>query len=166
MACKPNTELESAGMDIGVAVVVGVTNEIAAGGVDAHGALDIKFPYRIDDQQSGVALVALSVEEQRVGIGKVLVLVALPGKNAVIVGLEDETSEAPELHVGLGLEREARTHVVVTVNNVIVVALGSAKEYSAQEDPLLQPIYRSELQKIPASIRELLQSVQSRIPEW
>ena len=103
MACQPDTELESAGIDIGMAMIVGGTDEVAAGSIDAHRAFDIKFPYRIDDQQTGIAFVALGVEEQRVCVGKVLVLVALPCEDAVVVGLEDKTSEVSELQMGLGL---------------------------------------------------------------
>ena len=65
-------------------------------------------------------------------------IIALPGEDAVVVGVEDEATEVAQFHMGLGLNAEAASHVVVAVDDAVVVALGTTEQDSVKEDALLK----------------------------
>ena len=72
----------------------------------------------VDDQQGCITIVTLYVQVVQVGSSidvwlQVLFLVALPGVDSEILGIEDETSEASEVELCLRLDAESATHVVV-----------------------------------------------------
>ena len=54
------------------------------------------------------------------------------------MGVEDEAAEVAQLHVGLGLDAETASHVVVAVDDAVVVALGTAEQDAVKEDALLE----------------------------
>ena len=54
------------------------------------------------------------------------------------MGIEDETSEVAQFHVRLCLDAETATHVIVTVDETVIVALRTAKEDEVSKDTLLE----------------------------
>ena len=92
----------------------------------------------VDDQQRSVTIVTLHIQVVQilfstdVGI-QVSVLVALPGVEAEILGIEDETSETSEFNLSLRLDAETATHVVVALDDVEVVTLGTAEQDAGGE---------------------------------
>ena len=81
-----------------------------------------------------------------VGIGlQVFVLVTLPGVDTEVLGIKYEASELTEVELGLRLDAEAATHVVVALNHVEIVALGTTEQDAAEEYALLQLRERTDL---------------------
>ena len=94
-----------------------------------------------------IAFVSLCIEIQRVDGAEVFILVTLPCEDAEIMHIEDEPAEPAYLHVGLGLDAVAASHVVVAVNHIEIVALCAAQQYAAEENALFETRQRSHLWK-------------------
>ena len=142
---QPEACLEGACVHVVVIGVACLSDEVAGSPTDAERAAQVKLPHRRQLQQFGVALVALGVEIERVGVLQVLSLISLPSEDALVVGVQDEAADASEVHLRLGLHRESRPHVVVAVDHVVIVALGSSQQYSAEVDALFQAVERTHL---------------------
>lgn len=124
-------------------LVIGVMGQAVVEGsveleVPAFGDMD--FGDRRNDEQLGVALVALGVEELEVEVGThvILVLIAFPREEAVVLHVKRERTELLERQTGVRLPSEATADIVVAVDEVIVVALAAAKDYAIEEEALLQ----------------------------
>ena len=52
--------------------------------------------------------------------------------------VHDETPQVVKLHKGFRFHREARTHVIVAVDNIIIIALRASQQYSRKENALFQ----------------------------
>ena len=122
-------------------VVIGV---IRIAPIDRHVEIELQAIRQgepevgIHHQQRGIALVALVVEIERVGGSQVLALVALPGKNAVVVGSYLEARHLAEIHQADGLHAVAAAHVVVAVYHIIIIGETAAQQDAIHEDALLQ----------------------------
>ena len=97
----------------------------------------------VDHQQGSITLVALHIQVvQILYIGKavvnILLLVALPSIESEILGIECETAETTEVELGLRLDAEAASHVIVAFNHVEIVTLGAAEQDAAEEYTLLR----------------------------
>ena len=153
-------------MHIVVILVVGVTNEVRTLSDDAPLLRQMNLQHGIDNQESGIALVALGIQIAEVVARHFLelvfvvgdraqifcrefafvnallqwyqlILVSLEGKDAEILGIQREACRAAKVEHCLGLDAEAATHIVVALDDVEVVALGTTQQNSAQEDALL-----------------------------
>ena len=76
--------------------VVGVAEEVGSREIYCEAVAENDVYLRTKHQQLGIALVALSIEIERISGGKVLVFITLPGKDAVVVGIEGEGAETTE----------------------------------------------------------------------
>jgi hypothetical protein len=143
MESQSDTQFECACMNIIMISISRLSDIIGTGHHGADWSMEIDFPYRIDNQQFGIALVALRIEIQRVYGGKVFALITFPCEYAVIVGMENETAEIMEFHKRLGLHRETAAHVVVAVYHIVIVALGAAQQDCTEEYTLFQTRQRA-----------------------
>ena len=126
-----------------VVLIERATGVIGSGERDGPLPREVHLQNGIDDQQHGVAAVALDVQVVQVlDICKVvldiLLLVAFPGVEAEVLGIEHEAAELAEVELGLRLDAESTTHVVVALDDVEIVALGSAEQDAAEEHALFQ----------------------------
>ena len=67
---------------------------------------------------------------------QVLVLVALPGPETEVLGIEHKASELAEVEQGPCLDAESATPVVVALNDVEVVTLGTTQQNATYENSL------------------------------
>lgn len=91
-----------------------------------------------DHQERGVALVALGIEVYRVYGLEVGILVAFPCENAVVVGKNREETVFAKAEQGTGLCAVTAAHVVVAVNNVVMIGEASTKKNTVEEYTLLK----------------------------
>lgn len=97
----------------------------------------------IDHQQSRITIVTLHVQVMQVGSAidvwlQVLVLIALPGPESEVLGIEHEATELAEVESRVCLDAETAAHIVVALNDVEVVTLGTTQQNTRHEDTLLQ----------------------------
>lgn len=134
------------GQFIGVAMLIlmiGVLRQaVVEGGIDLDvpSPCDMYLRHRSNDKKLGVALVALRVEEDRVEAGSFIVflLITFPCVEAVVFDVKGEESELLERHTCVRLPSEATADVVVTVDEVVIVALAATKYDAVEEETLLQ----------------------------
>ena len=117
--------------------------------LDAEVVSQLEYKARVEDQQLRVAFVALRVEVERIGVLQVFTLISFPCIDVVIVHKQREIAEAREDHLGLGLEAESRSHVIVAVDHVVVVALRTAEQDEIGKDRLFQPLEITHLRELP-----------------
>ena len=67
----------------------------------------------------------------------------------VVVHEQGEVAEPREEHLSLGLKAESRSHVIVAVDDIVVVALRTAEEDEIGKDGLLQTLEITHLRKLP-----------------
>ena len=96
----------------------------------------------VDHQQRSIAIVTLHVQVVQVGrtvdvwLQVVLVLIALPGPETEIPRVEHQSSELAEVELCPCLDAESAAHVVVALNHVEVVALGTTQQDATHEHTL------------------------------
>ena len=118
--------------------VVGVAEEVGSREIYCEAVAENDVYLRTEHQQLGIALVALSIEIERISGGKVLVFITLPGKDAVVVGIEREGAETTEHYECVCLGAIATAEVLVAVDDIVIVALRTAQEDGTEEDTLLK----------------------------
>lgn len=147
MMGKTYAHLKGLYFDVIIVFVMGVTREEGYGRLDAPTRFHVDFHYRIDNQQTGIALIALSVQVKRVDGGEVFLFVTFPRVQMEILGVQDESAKIDKLYMGFRLDAISTTHIVVAVDDVVVVALRPAKQDSTKEHPLLQTLQNAHLGK-------------------
>ena len=120
--------------------IAGVAKIIVGGKLHTTMARDVKEEHGVEHHQLSVALVALHVIVERLAVGGVDVLDALPCEDAIIVEVEGEEAGATEEHPCARLHAVAAAHVIVAVYHVIIVALGASKHYHTGVDALLHTL--------------------------
>ncbi len=115
-----------------VIVVVGTTTIVSAREGERPLTGEVHLNDGIDDQQCRVAIVTLHVQVVQVGSTidvwlQILVLIAPPGSETEVLGIEDEASVLTEIQLRLRLDAESAAHVVVALNDVEVVTLGATQ---------------------------------------
>ena len=74
-----------------------------------------------------------------VGVGlQVFVLIPLPRVDTEVLGIEYETAELTEVELSLRLDAESAAHVVVALNDVEIVTLGTTEQNATEEYTLFQ----------------------------
>ena len=107
-------------------IIIGVTRVpyiIRARKHSTHTLVEVELPYRIQHKQVGIALIALRIQIQRIDGFKLFLVVSFPSIDMIEACVHNETSQVVKLHKGFRLYREARTHIIVAVDNIIIIAL-------------------------------------------
>ena len=97
----------------------------------------------IENQQCRITIVTLYVQVVQVGSAvdvllEVFVLIALPGPESEVLGIEHEATELAEVEFRVCLDAETAAHIVVALNDVEMVTLGATEQDATQEDALFQ----------------------------
>ena len=140
MASQASARLESIGFHIIIILVVGFATKERTAYNDAPVLSEVNLCNWVYNQKSGIALVALRIKEQRVYLRQIFLLIALPCIYAVVLGMQNEASEVAQFEMRLCLDAEAASHVVVTVDKTVIVALCAAQQNSVYENSLFQTV--------------------------
>ena len=106
-----------------VIVVVRTAGIIRSGEGNGPLTSQVKIQNGIDNQQGCIAIVTLHVQVVQVGSTvdlalQVSFLIALPGVETEVLGIERQASNTSEVKLRLRLDAESAAHIIVTLDDV------------------------------------------------
>ena len=104
---------------------------------------EVSLEDRGNDEETCIALVALHIEIVKIVHLEFRLLIAYPREDAEILDVQVEAPPVAKLKMGLRLEAESTTHIVVALQHIKIVALGTTQQNGIKEQALFPTGHKS-----------------------